>query len=73
MIFALLLLAAILEVGGDALVRGGLQTHGAIRIGLMTAGAVILFSYGLVVNLSSLDFGKALAVYVVLFLSWHRS
>ena len=67
MIFALLLLAAILEVGGDALVRGGLQTHGTARIGFMAAGAVILFSYGLFVNLSPLDFGKVLGAYVVLF------
>jgi drug/metabolite transporter superfamily protein YnfA len=67
MIFALLLLAAILEVGGDALVRGGLQTHGAARIGFMITGAIILFGYGLFVNLSPLDFGRALGVYVAVF------
>ncbi len=67
MIFALLLLAAILEVGGDALLRSGLHINGTGRLGYMIAGAMVLFGYGLFVNLSSLDFGRALGVYVALF------
>ena len=67
MIFAVLLLAAIMEVCGDALVRGGLQAHGTARGIFMISGAIILFSYGLFVNLSPLDFGRALGVYVTLF------
>jgi small multidrug resistance family-3 protein len=67
-ILALLTLAAALEAGGDALVRSGL--HGAglgSRIGFMVAGAVVLFSYGVCVNLPPWDFGRLLGVYVALF------
>ncbi|HQT64943.1 MAG: hypothetical protein B7Z75_10530 [Acidocella sp. 20-57-95] len=67
-IFALLVAASVLEVGGDALVRSGL--HGAslsARIGFMGAGAAVLFIYGVTVNLPSWDFGKLLGVYVALF------
>jgi small multidrug resistance family-3 protein len=64
----ILLLAAILEAGGDALVRTGL--HGqtlALRVGLFVAGAAVLFAYGVVVNSPPWDFGKLLGVYVTLF------
>jgi drug/metabolite transporter superfamily protein YnfA len=64
----ILLLAAVLEAGGDALVRGGL--HGTalpVRIGLMVLGALVLFAYGTTVNLPPWDFGRLLGVYVVLF------
>lgn len=67
MTFALLLLAAVLEVGGDALVRGGLHAQGSLRAAFLIAGATILFGYGLFVNLSPLNFGRALGVYVALF------
>lgn len=64
--FAFLLLAAVLEVGGDALVREGLYGRG-LRPAFMVCGALILFAYGVLVNLSPADFGKALGVYVALF------
>jgi len=66
--FLILLVAAILEAGGDALVRTGL--HGpslALRIGFFVAGTGVLFAYGLVVNAPPWDFGKLLGVYVTLF------
>ena len=59
----LLVGAAILEVGGDALVRMGLQR----RPLPMVAGALALIAYGLLVNLSSLDFGRLMGVYIVTF------
>jgi hypothetical protein len=66
--YALLLLAASLEAGGDALVRLGLHSpHGFGRIGLFLASAVILFVYGLSVNAPNWDFGRLLGVYVTLF------
>ncbi len=67
-ILLILALAALLEAGGDALVRSGLHgpTLGA-RIGFMAAGAVVLFTYGVTVNTPSWDFGKLLGVYVALF------
>jgi drug/metabolite transporter (DMT)-like permease len=59
-----LILAAALEVGGDALVRYGLK--GGRPLGLIL-GAVALFSYGLTVNLTTWDFGKLLGVYLTVF------
>jgi len=66
--YLLLLLAAVLEAGGDALVRVGLHSPGtAARIGLFAAGAAVLFAYGVTVNAPPWDFGKLLGVYVTLF------
>jgi drug/metabolite transporter superfamily protein YnfA len=58
------LAAAILEVGGDALIRKGLRTSG---IALIAAGFITLGCYGLVVNLVRWDFSKLLGVYVAIF------
>jgi small multidrug resistance family-3 protein len=66
--FLILLLAAMLEAGGDALVRVGLHSHAlAVRIGFFLVGAIVLFAYGLSVNAPPWDFGKLLSVYVTLF------
>ncbi len=66
--YLVLLLAATLEAGGDALVRTGLHSSStSARVGLFAAGAVVLFSYGVVVNAPPWDFGKLLGVYVTLF------
>lgn len=65
---AILLAAAVLEAGGDALVRSGLHAHSlAARILFFALGAVVLFSYGYVVNTPLWDFGKLLGIYVVFF------
>ena len=64
----LLLAAAILEVGGDAIVRFGLRTHGAgSKVLLFACGAAVLFAYGIFVNTAPVDFGRLLGIYVVLF------
>ena len=64
----MLLFAAILEAGGDAVVRLGLrQSPHNLRWLTFAAGAVILFAYGVAVNAPNWDFGKLLGVYVVLF------
>jgi small multidrug resistance family-3 protein len=60
---AILILAAALEVGGDALVRIGLE--GAKF--WMVAGAVTLFAYGVVVNTSGLDFNRLMGIYIAVF------
>ncbi len=66
--YVILLLAAILEAAGDALVRSGLHGESLLaRIAFFLAGAAVLFSYGVVVNLPPWDFGKLLGVYVTLF------
>ena len=58
-----LIFAAALEVGGDALVRLGLEGSRY----WMAAGAIGLFAYGLVVNVTRLDFNRLMGVYIVIF------
>ncbi len=62
-ILALLIVAALLEVGGDAGMRAGL---GGRRAGF-GVGILLLVSYGLVVNLTNLDFGRLMGIYISLF------
>lgn len=65
---ALLFLAALLEAGGDALVRTGLRANGGgARAGFLAAGGLMLFAYGYTVNVPGWDFGRLLGVYVVFF------
>jgi len=56
--------AAILEVGGDAVVRKGLRGSSLITIMM---GCVMLGFYGVVVNTVRWDFSKLLGVYVAIF------
>ena len=56
--------AAILEVGGDAMIRKGLQNT---SIAFIMSGIVVLGCYGLVVNVVKWDFSKLLGVYVAIF------
>ena len=74
---ALLLLAALLEAGGDAMVRAGLHApRPVVRLALFGAGGLMLFAYGYTVNIPNWDFGRLLGIYVVFFfvvaqlLSW---
>jgi drug/metabolite transporter superfamily protein YnfA len=62
--FVLMVLAATLEVGGDALIRSGLKSGGGL---LMALGAVVLVGYGFMVNLTSLDFSRLMGLYIVIF------
>jgi drug/metabolite transporter superfamily protein YnfA len=59
-----LVLAAALEVGGDAIVRKGLSGGG---LGVVAVGFVVLGSYGIVVNLLQIDFSRLLGTYVGVF------
>ncbi|MBV9389348.1 MAG: hypothetical protein JOZ78_23240 [Chroococcidiopsidaceae cyanobacterium CP_BM_ER_R8_30] len=64
----LLFVAAVLEAGGDALVRTGLHSSLLVkRAEFLLLGGFVLFSYGIVVNLPDWDFGRLLGVYVTLF------
>jgi small multidrug resistance family-3 protein len=66
--YAVLSVAALLEVSGDACFQSGLyQATGATRAGWFLAGTAVLAAYGMFVNLPQWDFGKLLGVYVVLF------
>jgi multidrug transporter EmrE-like cation transporter len=60
----LFLAAAVLEVGGDAVIRKGLRGG---SLGIVVVGCVLLAAYGLVVNLAKWDFSKLLGIYVTVF------
>ena len=64
LIWIIFILAAALEVGGDALVRHGLRSHG---LWLIAAGFIVLGCYGLLVNMVHWDFSRLLGVYVAIF------
>jgi drug/metabolite transporter superfamily protein YnfA len=56
--------AAILEVGGDAIVRKGLRGS---SLAIVLVGAAVLGGYGVVVNIVKWDFSRLLGVYVAVF------
>jgi hypothetical protein len=67
---ALLILAvcALLEAGGDALVRKGMHAGTlAGRAALYLCAAAVLFAYGWLVNRPPWTFGSLLGIYVALF------
>ena len=64
----ILLFAAMLEAGGDALMRMGLRSHTNARAALFfVAGGLVLAFYGYAVNAPPWDFGRLLGVYVAFF------
>jgi small multidrug resistance family-3 protein len=66
--FAVLTVAAFLEVFGDSFFQVGFyRSSGASRVMALLAGVAVLAAYGSVVNIPRWDFGKLLGVYVVLF------
>jgi small multidrug resistance family-3 protein len=56
--------SAVLEVGGDALIRAGLRGD---RTALVVAGFLILGSYGLLLNTMTWDFTRLLGTYIAVF------
>lgn len=64
MIWLIFLFSALLEIGGDALIRKGLKEQGIL---LIVLGFLALGGYGLVVNLVKWDFSRLLGVYVSVF------
>ena len=61
---AVLVLSPFLEICGDAMVRLGLRSF---RIAAFVVGAALLFAYGLLVNITSLDFGRLMGAYIMVF------
>ena len=70
--FVFVLIATILEVIGDALIRKALfQYSGAARIGVFLLGAALLFGYGTSLNLAPVEFGQVVGLYIAtLFVVW---
>jgi multidrug transporter EmrE-like cation transporter len=63
-----LFLAALLEAGGDAVLRTALHTSAIWpRALLLALGGALLVGYGLTVNAPPWDFGQLLGLYVVFF------
>jgi small multidrug resistance family-3 protein len=60
----LLVFAALVEVGGDAVIRRGLRGR---NLGWILPGCITLALYGLVVNSVKWDFSRLLGVYVGFF------
>ena len=68
----LLIIATILEVSGDAVVRIGIYSHaGLLRVGLLAAGGLLLLGYGSLLNLAPVEFGRVVGLYLAtLFVVW---
>jgi|RhiMethySRZTD1v2_1073278.scaffolds.fasta_scaffold05572_9 hypothetical protein len=71
-ILGFLILATTLEVTGDAIIRLGLgRSVAAIKGAYFAAGAVLLFGYGLSLNLAPIEFHRVVGVYIAtLFVVW---
>lgn len=72
LIVGLLIVATAFEVSGDAIVRLGLGSRVAtMKVVCFLAGAALLFSYGLTLNLAPLPFHKVVGIYIAtLFVMW---
>lgn len=72
LIFGFLLVATTLEVTGDAIIRNGIaQRAVGSKAGLFLIGALLLFGYGLSLNLAPIDFHKVVGIYIAtLFVVW---
>ena len=58
----LLAAAAVLEAGGDALIRRGLHERAFLLL-----GGVALLAYGVLVNLTGLPLGRTIGAYIAAF------
>ena len=67
-----LLVATILEVCGDALVRKSMYEYsGTYRLIATVVGTALLFGYGFMLNLAPVEFGKVVGLYIAtLFVIW---
>ena len=71
-IVGFLILATTLEVTGDAIIRLGLgRSVVAVKGAYFAAGAVLLFGYGLSLNLAPIEFHRVAGIYIAtLFIVW---
>jgi hypothetical protein len=71
-IFLFLIAATSLETFGDAIVRIGIGQNAWLpRSGLFLAGALLLFGYGVSLNLAPIEFNRVVGLYIaILFIMW---
>jgi small multidrug resistance family-3 protein len=71
-VLGFLIVATSLEATGDAIVRMGIaQNTWLPRYLLFLGGAILLFGYGLAVNLAPVEFGRVVGLYIAtLFIVW---
>lgn len=71
-IIGFLILATVFEVTGDAIIRLGLgRSVVAVKGTYFAAGAVLLFGYGLSLNLAPIEFHRVAGIYIAtLFIVW---
>lgn len=71
-ILGFLIAATSLEATGDAIVRMGIAENAwAPRALLFVSGAILLFGYGLSLNLAPVEFGRVVGLYIAtLFVVW---
>jgi hypothetical protein len=67
-----LIVATILEVTGDAIVRTAIYNHvGPLRVGLFVLGGALLLGYGSFLNLAPVEFGHVVGLCIAtLFVVW---
>jgi small multidrug resistance family-3 protein len=67
-----LLIATILEVSGDAIIRKCIYEYtGTARIGLILIGTILLLGYGVSLNLAPVEFAQVVGLYIAtLFIVW---
>ncbi len=70
--FFFVLVATILEVVGDAIIRTSIYNYtGLTRMGLFLVGGILLFGYGSSLNLAPVEFGQVVGLYIAtLFVVW---
>ncbi|MEP6674056.1 MAG: hypothetical protein ABJA78_02850 [Ferruginibacter sp.] len=67
-----ILVATILEVTGDAIIRNSIYNHtGIARLALLVCGGLLLLGYGTALNLAPVEFGEIVGLYIAtLFVVW---
>jgi hypothetical protein len=71
-VLGFLVIATSLEATGDAIVRMGIaQNAWTPRCLLFVVGSILLFGYGLSLNLAPVEFGRVVGLYIAtLFVVW---
>ena len=67
-----LIIATTVEVSGDAIIRMSIYNHtGLVRIAFALLGALLLFGYGVFLNLAPVEFREVVGLYIAtLFIVW---